>query len=126
MTFAFQPGRPVLFGIDLGLRAREDRRADRAHGRGQDLARSPLIPRFYDVETGRVTIDGADVRDVSLTSLRREIGIIAQDPFLFSASVRDNSPLRPAGGDRTRRSGRRPGWRRLTSSWSGSPTATRP
>jgi len=49
-----------------------------------------LIPRFYDVQQGRVTIDGADVRQVSLTSLRREIGVIAQDPFLFSATVREN------------------------------------
>jgi ATP-binding cassette subfamily B protein len=49
-----------------------------------------LIPRFYDVQEGRVAIDGTDVRDVTLTSLRREIGVIAQDPFLFSATVREN------------------------------------
>src|SRR6201999_3674495 len=49
-----------------------------------------LIPRFYDVQQGRVTIDGADVRDVTIDSLRREIGVIAQDPFLFSATVREN------------------------------------
>ena len=48
------------------------------------------MPRFYDVQGGRVTIDGADVRDVTLASLRREIGVIAQDPFLFSATVREN------------------------------------
>ena len=49
-----------------------------------------LIPRFYDVQSGRVTVDGADVRDVTLASLRRQIGVIAQDPFLFSATVREN------------------------------------
>jgi len=49
-----------------------------------------LVPRFYDVTAGRVTIDGADVRDVKLGSLRSEIGAISQDTFLFSASVRDN------------------------------------
>ena len=49
-----------------------------------------LVPRFYDVTTGRVTVDGVDVRDLRLTSLRREIGVIAQDPFLFSATVREN------------------------------------
>ena len=49
-----------------------------------------LVPRFYDVTAGRVTLDGVDVRDVELTSLRREIGVISQDPFLFSATVRDN------------------------------------
>jgi ABC-type multidrug transport system fused ATPase/permease subunit len=46
------------------------------------------VPRFYDVKTGRVLVDGVDVRDVELASLRREIGIVDQDPFLFSATVR--------------------------------------
>jgi ATP-binding cassette subfamily B protein len=49
-----------------------------------------LVPRFYDVTEGRVTIDGADVRELRLSSLRRAIGIVAQDPFLFSATVREN------------------------------------
>src|SRR5207247_5910228 len=49
-----------------------------------------LVPRFYDVTSGRVTLDGADVRDVKLTSLRHAIGVISQDPFLFSATVREN------------------------------------
>jgi ATP-binding cassette subfamily B protein len=49
-----------------------------------------LVPRFYDVQAGIVSVDGHDVRAVSLTSLRREIGVIAQDPFLFSATVREN------------------------------------
>jgi ATP-binding cassette subfamily B protein len=49
-----------------------------------------LIPRFYDVTAGLVTVDGVDVRDVQLQSLRRQIGIVLQDPLLFSASIRDN------------------------------------
>jgi len=49
-----------------------------------------LIPRFYDVTSGRITIDGVDIRDVTLTSLRGSIGIVQQDVFLFSATVRDN------------------------------------
>ena len=49
-----------------------------------------LVSRFYDVTEGRLTIDGADVREVKLASLRRAIGIVAQDPFLFSATVREN------------------------------------
>src|SRR5204862_5366608 len=49
-----------------------------------------LVPRFYDVTAGRVLVDGTDVRDVTLTSLRRGIGVISQDPFLFSATVREN------------------------------------
>ncbi len=51
---------------------------------------SSLVPRFYDVDSGRVLVDGVDVRDVKLASLRRAIGVIAQDPFLFSTTVRDN------------------------------------
>jgi ATP-binding cassette subfamily B protein len=49
-----------------------------------------LIPRFYDVSDGRVTIDGIDVRDVQLDSLRRQIGVVLQESLLFSASVREN------------------------------------
>jgi ABC-type multidrug transport system fused ATPase/permease subunit len=49
-----------------------------------------LIPRFYDVDRGSVIVDGDNVRDVTLTSLRRVIGVIPQDPFLFSATVREN------------------------------------
>jgi len=49
-----------------------------------------LMPRFYDVTAGRITIDGVDIRDVSLASLRRAIGTVQQDVFLFSATIRDN------------------------------------
>lgn len=49
-----------------------------------------LLPRFYDVTGGRVTIDGTDVRDATLESLRRAVGVVQQDVFLFSATVRDN------------------------------------
>jgi ATP-binding cassette subfamily B protein len=49
-----------------------------------------LVPRFYDVTAGRVLLDGVDVRDVRVTELRRAIGIVSQDPFLFSTTVREN------------------------------------
>ncbi|HXG36322.1 MAG TPA: ABC transporter ATP-binding protein, partial [Dehalococcoidia bacterium] len=49
-----------------------------------------LLPRFYDVTSGRITIDGVDIRDVTLKSLREAIGIVQQDVFLFSATIRDN------------------------------------
>ena len=49
-----------------------------------------LIPRFYDVNTGRITVDGVDVRDVTLESLRVQIGIALQEPVLFSGTIRDN------------------------------------
>ena len=49
-----------------------------------------LVPRFYDADEGRILVDGVDVREVTRRSLRREIGVISQDPFLFSATVREN------------------------------------
>ena len=49
-----------------------------------------VIPRFYDVSEGRITIDGYDVRDVTLASLRQNVGIVMQDAFVFAASIRDN------------------------------------
>jgi len=59
-----------------------------------------LVPRFYDVQRGRVTVDGADVRDLNIASLRGAIGAISQDPFLFSATVRENISFgRPAATD---------------------------
>jgi ATP-binding cassette subfamily B protein len=58
-----------------------------------------LVPRFYDVTGGRVTLDGVDVRDVTLASLRGAIGVISQDPFLFSATVRENITFGAPGLD---------------------------
>ena len=49
-----------------------------------------LLPRFYDIDEGRITIDGIDVRDMTLASLRRQIGVVQQDVFLFGGTVRDN------------------------------------
>ena len=49
-----------------------------------------LVPRFYDIWNGSVTIDGHDVREVTLESLRGQIGVVLQDPYLFSGTVRDN------------------------------------
>ena len=49
-----------------------------------------IIPRFYDIEGGSVTIDGVDIRDITLDSLRRKVGIVSQDVFLFDSTIRDN------------------------------------
>jgi len=49
-----------------------------------------LIPRFYDVTSGRITIDGHDARDIKIQSLRRNIGVVAQDTFLFSRTIKEN------------------------------------
>jgi ATP-binding cassette, subfamily B, bacterial len=89
VTFGYEPTRPVLHEIDLELEAGRIVALIGHTGSGKTTLAS-LIPRFYDVDRGRVTVDGVDVRDVTLTSLRREIGVIAQDPFLFSATVREN------------------------------------
>ena len=87
--FEYLPGRPVLEDIDLDVPPGRTIALIGHTGSGKTTLTS-LVPRFYDVTTGRVTIDGADVRDVTLRSLRREIGVISQDTFLFSATVREN------------------------------------
>jgi ATP-binding cassette, subfamily B, bacterial len=89
VTFEYAPGRPVLHDIDLELEPGKTVALIGHTGSGKTTLAS-LVPRFYDVAEGRLTIDGADVRDVKLQSLRREIGIVSQDPFLFSATVREN------------------------------------
>jgi ATP-binding cassette subfamily B protein len=89
ITFGYEAERPVLREVDLELEPGKTVALIGHTGAGKTTLAS-LLPRFYDVQQGRVTIDGTDVRDVSLRSLRAEIGIVTQDPFLFSASVRDN------------------------------------
>jgi len=89
VTFGYDPERPVLRGLDLELEAGRVVALIGHTGAGKTTT-AALVPRFYDVQRGRVAVDGHDVRDVTLASLRREIGAIAQDPFLFSATVREN------------------------------------
>jgi ABC-type multidrug transport system fused ATPase/permease subunit len=89
VEFAYTEGRPVLQGIELELQPGRTVALIGHTGSGKTTL-AGLVPRFYDVTSGRLTIDGADVRDVTLASLRRSIGVVAQDPFLFSATVREN------------------------------------
>src|SRR5215208_177066 len=89
VEFAYVPGRPVLEDIDLDVDAGTTIALIGHTGAGKTTLAS-LVPRFYDVSAGRVTIDGVDVRDLKLASLRSQIGVISQDPFLFSATVREN------------------------------------
>jgi len=89
VSFGYDPASPVLHEIDLELAPGKTVALIGLTGSGKTTLAS-LIPRFYDVQRGSVKVDGADVREVTLESLRAEIGVIAQDPFLFSASVRDN------------------------------------
>jgi ATP-binding cassette subfamily B protein len=87
--FEYLPGQPVLEHVDLEVPPAKTIALIGHTGSGKTTLTS-LVPRFYDVTSGRVTIDGADVRDVTLRSLRSEIGVISQDTFLFSATVREN------------------------------------
>jgi ATP-binding cassette subfamily B protein len=89
VTFGYDPDRPVLHDVDLALEPGKVVALIGHTGAGKTTL-AALVPRFYDVQRGRVAVDGTDVRDVTLQSLRREIGVIAQDPFLFSATVREN------------------------------------
>jgi ATP-binding cassette subfamily B protein len=89
VSFEYLPGQPVLSGVDLEIEPGRTVAVIGHTGSGKTTL-TALVPRFYDVTSGRVTVDGADVRDVTLHSLRRAIGVIAQDPFLFSATVRQN------------------------------------
>jgi ATP-binding cassette subfamily B protein len=98
VSFEYVPGRPVLDGLDLDVAAGRTVALIGHTGSGKSTLTS-LVPRFYDVTSGRVTVDGVDVRDLRLDSLRAAIGVISQDPFLFSASVRDNIAF--GGGDLT-------------------------
>ncbi|HCW51786.1 MAG TPA: ABC transporter ATP-binding protein [Clostridiales bacterium] len=80
---------PVVHDINLRVRPGETVALLGATGSGKSTLVS-LIPRFYDPTAGRVLIDGTDVREVTLESLRRQIGVVLQDTFLFSASIREN------------------------------------
>ena len=87
--FSYRDGREVLTDIDLSIRPGEKFALVGPSGGGKSTI-CHLLPRFYDVTSGRITVDGQDVRDVTQESLRRSIGIVQQDVFLFAGTVRDN------------------------------------
>ena len=88
LSFEGSP-RPALHDVDLDIAAGRTIALVGAMGAGKSVLVS-LIPRLYDVSTGSVRIDGADVRSVDLVSLRRAIAVVNDDPFLFSATIHDN------------------------------------
>jgi len=96
--FEYLDERPVLDGVTLDVPAGRTIALIGQTGSGKTTL-TALVPRFYDATAGRVVVDGVDVRDVKLTSLRHAIGIIPQDPFLFSASVRENITFGAPGLD---------------------------
>jgi ATP-binding cassette, subfamily B, bacterial len=89
VRFGYTKSEPVLDGFSLHVPAGETVALVGASGSGKSTV-SLLLPRFYDASAGRVTIDGIDVRDVTFDSLRRQVGVVFEESFLFSDSVRSN------------------------------------
>ncbi|MER2253354.1 ABC transporter ATP-binding protein [Methylorubrum podarium] len=89
VRFGYSPDRPVLAGVDLTIHVGETVAFVGPSGAGKTTLLS-LIPRFYEAEAGRITIDGRDIRDLTLSSLRGQIGIVQQDVFLFAGTIREN------------------------------------
>ena len=89
VRFSYVPGVPVLRGISLEIRGGQVVALVGSNGAGKTTLLS-LLPRFIDPDSGRVRIDGQDLREVSLASLRRQIGIVTQEPFLFSGTIEEN------------------------------------
>jgi ABC-type multidrug transport system fused ATPase/permease subunit len=89
VSFAYVPGMEVLHDIDFTVKPGETVAIVGRTGAGKSSMTS-LIARFYDVTDGRVCIDGYDVKTVSQKSLRQNIAVVPQDPFLFSGSIEDN------------------------------------
>lgn len=88
--FSYGPGLPpVLADLDLHLRPGETVALVGRTGSGKSTV-ARLIPRFYDVTEGRLVVDGHDVRDLTIVSLRANVGVVLDDAFLFSVSIRDN------------------------------------
>jgi ATP-binding cassette subfamily B protein len=89
VTFGYDPARPVLKEIDLRVRPGEKIAIVGPTGAGKSTLVS-LLPRFYDPQAGRITIDGVDVREFRLQSLRRQIAMVLQPPIVFPLTVREN------------------------------------
>jgi ATP-binding cassette subfamily B protein len=89
VTFGYVDGAPVLRHFDLRVAPGETVALVGRTGTGKSTA-ARLLARFYDVDSGAVRIDGHDVRDITLPSLRHHIGMVLDEPFLFSVSIRDN------------------------------------
>ncbi|MCR2822446.1 ABC transporter ATP-binding protein [Lederbergia panacisoli] len=87
--FHYDDHKAVLEGIDLNIRAGETIAFVGPSGAGKTTICS-LIPRFYDVQAGSISIDGIDIRDMTKHSLRSQIGIVQQDVFLFTGTIREN------------------------------------
>jgi ATP-binding cassette subfamily B protein len=97
VTFGYDPATPVVRDIDLRIRAGETVAFVGQTGAGKSTL-AKLITRFYDPTEGRVLIDGHDLSEVTLDSLRRQLGVVPQEPFLFAGSLRYNIAFAGKGG----------------------------
>jgi ATP-binding cassette, subfamily B, bacterial len=89
VSFGYRPDQPVLEHFDLTVKPGEIVALVGTSGAGKSTIVN-LLNRFYDVTGGAITIDGIDVRDVTLTSLRRQIGLVPQETMLFSGTIAEN------------------------------------
>ncbi|RIX60225.1 ABC transporter ATP-binding protein [Paenibacillus nanensis] len=89
VTFGYEGEAKVLNGINLSIRAGETVAFVGPSGAGKTTLCS-LLPRFYEIEGGTISIDGYNIRDLKLESLRKSIGIVQQDVFLFAGTIREN------------------------------------
>ncbi|MBY0331953.1 MAG: ABC transporter ATP-binding protein/permease [Acetobacteraceae bacterium] len=89
VSFGYAPDRPVLRSLDLAIAPGTTVALVGPSGAGKTTICS-LLPRFYDVGAGRISIDGIDIRDMTLASLRSQIGVVQQDVFLFAGTIREN------------------------------------
>ena len=89
VSFSYEKRRPILKNITFDAKPGETVALLGATGSGKSTI-IRLIPRFYDVSSGKITVDNYDVRDVKLKSLRNQIGIVAQETFLFSMTIKEN------------------------------------
>ncbi|MDR1230806.1 MAG: ABC transporter ATP-binding protein/permease [Spirochaetaceae bacterium] len=89
VSFAYNKGKRVLTGVNLSIPQGKTVALVGPSGGGKTTL-CHLLPRFYDIIEGSITLDGHDIRDITLQSLRRNIGIVSQDVFLFASTIRDN------------------------------------
>lgn len=89
VTFGYSPDEPVLHDVSLRIAPGESLAVVGPTGAGKSTV-AKLVARFYDPDDGRVTIDGHDLRTVTIASLRRQLGVVPQEPFLFHGTIRDN------------------------------------